>query len=141
MHFYINILIMWYLTYIPDPTIVLQVDPVELNQTISAYLSSMSASTNPTDQLSCALRLSGILPGSDHEQQQQQQPHQGPLLQQVFGADQGGRQQQPQQLPPPITFDQVSLYCLSSTFLALILNVSIALPYTTGSIRIRACPG
>ena len=46
-----------------------QINPVELNQSISAYLSSLptNASSSPSDQLSNALRLSGIYPSTLHQ--------------------------------------------------------------------------
>jgi hypothetical protein len=46
-----------------------QVNPVELNESISSYLSSMSVNSglNPTDQLSNALKASGILHENEDE--------------------------------------------------------------------------
>ena len=75
-------------------------DHVELNQSISSYLNSMSVGGqscgNPTDQLSQALRLSGIgceqtpqqqqLLDLQCQQQQQQQQQQLLLLQRLYGA-------------------------------------------------------
>jgi len=63
-----------------------QVNPVELNESISSYLSSMSVNSgvNPTDQLSNALKASGIFDDEDQERQYQQQllHHQQQLQQQ-----------------------------------------------------------